>query len=127
MKKKVADLEGAELDYLVAKALGLFLSVDAHQGKFILVGGDDAPQEKFSPSSEWIDGGPIVEREQITIFWNRVYTGDPCTCEAMKDCTYGMTYENAPECSTVAYGETALIAAMRCFVASKFGDEVEIE
>ena len=55
-------------------------------------------------SSDWAFGGPIIQREMIAIYgdWNA---------------TLGEgTYE----------GPTPLIAAMRCYVASVLGDEVEV-
>jgi hypothetical protein len=64
----------------------------------------------YNPSASWMQGGPIIEREQISI----EYTSDPekwCAC-IMAD--------------QEVYGQTALIAAMRCYVASKLGDEIEI-
>jgi hypothetical protein len=64
----------------------------------------------YNPSGDWMQGGPIIEREGISI----EYAADPekwCAC-IMAD--------------QEVYGPTALIAAMRCYVASKLGDEVEI-
>jgi hypothetical protein len=61
-------------------------------------------------STDWAQGGPIIERERITIEWE----GDPdswCAC-IMAD--------------QEVYGPTALIAAMRCYVASKMGDTIDI-
>jgi hypothetical protein len=55
-------------------------------------------------STDWAQGGAIIEREGIALI-------------------PGWTAER-PGFS--ADGETALIAAMRCYVASKLGDEVEI-
>jgi hypothetical protein len=64
----------------------------------------------FSPSELWAQGGPIIERDRIAI--------DPYVTHsqwgANKD---GAFYRDGP---------TPLIAAMRCYVASKLGDEVEI-
>ena len=59
-------------------------------------------------STDWAQGGPIIEREKITIF----QTG--------KD-WMGYIWED-----TESFGPTPLIAAMRCYVTSKLGDEVEI-
>jgi hypothetical protein len=63
-------------------------------------------------STDWAQGGPIIEREGMTIAldafgWQaRHYDG-----------------ESEPWIMT---GPTPLIAAMRCYVASELGDEVEI-
>lgn len=58
-------------------------------------------------STDWSQGGPIIEREGIDL---------------MK---VGVKQWRA-DCGPARYGPTPLIAAMRCYVASKLGDEVEI-
>lgn len=70
--------------------------------------------EDFSPSTNWKQGGPIIERERISVvdvdgydFWK----ADKLDKEAIP---------------VISYGPTPLIAAMRCFCASRLGDEVEI-
>lgn len=65
--------------------------------------------EFFSPRLEWAQGGPIIDREEIQI----VRVGD--VWEAWVD-TDGVFCQ----------GPTPLIAAMRCYVASKLGEEIEI-
>jgi hypothetical protein len=64
----------------------------------------------YEPSTNWAQGGQIIERERITV----EYSADPdtwCAC-IMAD--------------QEVYGPTALIAAMRCYVASEMGEEVEV-
>jgi hypothetical protein len=64
----------------------------------------------WQPSTDWSQGGPIIEREGVSL----EYSAQPekwCAC-IMAD--------------QEVYGPTALIAAMRCYVASKLGDEVEV-
>jgi len=67
-------------------------------------------------STDWSFGGPIIEREKI-----RLNCGDG---------TWGVAegvWEAAhPRNIYVSFGPTPLIAAMRCYVASKLGDEVDI-
>jgi hypothetical protein len=60
-------------------------------------------------STEWEKGGPIIERERINI---RDDGGDQWAAD--------------DSIRAAAYGPTPLIAAMRCYVASKLGDEVEV-
>lgn len=64
-------------------------------------------------SAVWVQGGEIIERECISI-------------EHKTDT--GVWVATRIEGSAVSeeYGDTPLIAAMRCYVASKLGDEVEI-
>lgn len=61
-------------------------------------------------STDWSQGGPIIERERILI-------------EPHSRTEWCATYK-CPD--AIFDGPTPLIAAMRCYVASKLGDEVEI-
>ena len=66
----------------------------------------------FAPVNycKWEHGGPIIEREMIELvpqsdsLWDAMYRGQHIPND----------------------GPTPLIAAMRCYVASKLGDEIEI-
>lgn len=62
-----------------------------------------------SPSTDWSKGGPIIERERIEL----------------KD-DGGTDWLASHNNESVEFGPTPLIAAMRCYVASKLGDEVDI-
>jgi hypothetical protein len=64
----------------------------------------------FRWSSSWAQGGPIIERERIGV-WH--YQQKDWMASWWKD-------------GRQAFGPTPLIAAMRCYVASKLGDEVEV-
>jgi len=99
MKIKTSELTGAALDWAVAKCEGLL-----HD--------DGTVSDYWQPSELWEQGGPIIEREGIAIGKN----GPVGTTTA---------YE-ASISSAIYYGPTPLIAAMRCYVASKLGDEVEV-
>jgi len=66
--------------------------------------------EGFHPSSEWYQGGPIIEREGIS--W---HCGNKTSWHAY---AYGGN-DNIT-------GPTPLIAAMRCYAVSKLGDEAEV-
>jgi hypothetical protein len=68
----------------------------------------------YNPSGDWWQGGEIIEREWIEI------------CRLNNGEWRGQWYEQATEKIHREYGDTPLIAAMRCYVASKLGDEVEI-
>ena len=70
--------------------------------------------DPFKPSTNWAQGGPIIERERLLIQpeIGKEGCGNAWNAVAMRD--------------TEAYGPTPLIAAMRCYVASKLGDEVEV-
>jgi hypothetical protein len=74
-------------------------------------------------STEWAIAGPIIERERITVQaaqdgdW-RAFLGDGTTNAG--------TVRSAREPMVQTRGPTPLVAAMRAYVASKLGDEVEL-
>ena len=88
---KTSELTGAALDWAVALAL-----------------------EEYRPvavphySTDWAQGGPIIEREEIDL---------------VQICPGTWRAFNA---GRLFHGPTPLIAAMRCYVASKLGDEIDV-
>ena len=71
----------------------------------------------FAPvdySGDWAQGGPIIDREKISLV-------DANGCWAGRK-----AYWDSPKPSLLLYGPTPLIAAMRCYVASKLGDDVDV-
>lgn len=66
-------------------------------------------------STDWQHGGPIIESEIAELEWDR-YVGD----------WRAIHRSHAPERPSSAHGSTALIAAMRAFVVSKLGPEIEL-
>ena len=111
---KTAELTGAALDYKVAKCEGLTcFGHELTEGVLTIVL-SDGTYENFSPSRSWAQGGAIIERENISI------TG---TNFPWWECDTGW-YAHIGD--RYAHGETPLIAAMRCYVASKLGDKVEL-
>lgn len=118
MKHKVAELLGAELDAAVAKAEGEQDVVLEDWGRGLQCTMVRCFERvPFCPSRSWSYGGPIIDRERIEL----LYLGDS---EWQSACN-----PNAIEAYDIAkwsYANTPLIAAMRAYVASKFGDEVEL-
>lgn len=124
MKHKVAELEGALLDAAVAKAERIVLEpewvevstfADLARGERRMVLGGPGIAPRFS--SDWAYGGPIIERERICI-----------QCPDVTDARgmWAAIALNKKPAAGWQEGPTPLIAAMRAFVASKFGDEVEL-
>lgn len=74
--------------------------------------------ETYSPSTDWSQGGPIIERERI-----QLNNGTPPGREFMWHATVHGWHRHV---HAQMSGPTPLIAAMRCFVASKLGDEVDV-
>lgn len=63
-------------------------------------------------SSNWSQGGPIIEREKLILG----YIGELWECR----------YFDEGKFRNCEYGPTPLIAAMRCYAASKLGGEVDV-
>ncbi len=69
-------------------------------------------------STDWSQGGPIIEREEVELTFDRASETDTLWRAEMFD-VEGVSIAHE-------YGPTPLIAAMRCYVASKLGDTVDI-
>jgi hypothetical protein len=106
---KTNELTGAALDWAVAKCEGFKPEYwDDDRLCFTDEWGAD-----FEPSCDWLQGGKIIEREEITVEYAGVWLG-----RCWKD--------SEGEEQIQIEGATPLVAAMRCYVASKLGDEVEV-
>ena len=94
---KTNELTGAALDWAVAKCEDVYCF-----------------DGSYTPSTNWAQGGPIIEREGFCI----------------------QPFKDGWECFVAhrlfeddhhhSKGPTPLIAAMRCYVASKLGDEIDL-
>ena len=109
------NLSGPALDWAVATLQGYVCQFDDEVSGPWLVPQegylhDEKPLSAFRPSSSWAQGGPIIERGGIS--W---HCGNKSSWHAY---AYGS--------SESINGSTPLIAAMRCYVASKLGEEVEV-
>lgn len=96
MQIKTSELQGVALDWAVMICKGKpFYS---------------NPSSRYytSPSTNWAQGGPIIEREISRL----EDLGD----DGWEACGFGF----------VGYGYSPLVAAMRCYVAIKLGDTVEV-
>ena len=99
---KTSELSGAALDWAVANCEGLVSINTKHlfEPWYLL--------RDYTPSTNWAQGGPIIEREKVELehdgfeWWARIRADEDCK------------------------GPTPLIAAMRCYVANKLGDEIEL-
>jgi hypothetical protein len=114
MKVKVNEAKGQVLDFLVAQAAGMKIYrsksgrwMTANYGEFNHRHGTPW----FEPTTDWAQGGPFIERKKIELNlfgsgWMATLTNGPAVSEEV--------------------GPTPLVAAMRCYIASKLGDEVEV-
>jgi hypothetical protein len=67
MKLKTSELQGAVLDWAVAKAEGIELSNGCYN-RLLIDGRMSAGQKMltpYNPSTDWALAGPIIERERI--------------------------------------------------------------
>lgn len=133
---RTAELTGVALDWAVAKCEGRTIRRDPmamhdksywiweetpsgnggiliHKSIYLRIGGN------YSPSTDWSQGGPIIEREELSVA--KVGASLPNATAVHPDCWCAHK-----DGSFACYGTTPLEAAMRSYVASKLGNEVEI-
>lgn len=109
----VADLIGAELDAAVALAERRGLSFELRgQPLQCFVDG-----MLFAPSTDWSQGGPFIARKNISLL---VFPDDSL---AYLDAQVSNGQIESSRAS--GDGPTPLIAAMRAYVASRFGEAIE--
>ena len=120
---KTSELSSAALNWAVAKCEGgTDFWYDTIATYWITLDGKDRAlrsgwAQSYLPSTDWSQGGPIIERERIEIDPYR----DGWRAIRYMDKVRGKSIEQIRE-----YGLTPLIAAMRCYVSSKLGDEVAV-
>ena len=125
---KTSELTGPALDWAVAKCEGILEPIHGEPKPRVVLYVDEwqkymrlnpPPQvyysDRYEPSTDWAQGGPIIDRERQTK--NVLLAADTSECQVTM--IQGATI-------ATAYGPTPLIAAMRCYVASKLGDEVDV-
>lgn len=135
---KVSELRGALLDYWVARAEGLEVTALPKDQRYspparhMIRQKPSDPEQcqcswhgvgyRFIPnySNDWAQGGPIIERERIKV-QPTIPTGKTWYSTMMRG--------TSPDDMKLSrsHADTPLVAAMRAYVASKFGDEVPTE
>lgn len=116
-KYQVAELEGALLDAAVARASGFEVEV--------IDQGENPCSPRFYarlkptgavwwPSTHWVQGGPIIERERIALSHDVEGYSEPAS-RWCAEC--GLFWD---------IGATPLVAAMRAYVRHKLGGEVDL-
>lgn len=124
---KTNELTGAALDWAVAKCFYIDRAFEPTEGKTTVrvlrtpenTGEYHSDWFMFRPSTDWAQGGTIIEQEGIST--------------AKLEETLPDALAPHPACWSghidgvfVSYGPTPLIAAMRCYVSSKLGYNVDI-
>jgi hypothetical protein len=116
MKVKTSELQGAPLNWAVAQILELPLDDLRTSRSVVFYLG-----EPWVPDIYWEQGGVIIEEEKIALsaapeHWSAYVARG--TREIAGITTPNWTFKQN--------GPTPLIAAMRCYVASQIGDEVDV-
>lgn len=117
---KTSELEGDALDWAVATAIGAGVLFEDWGGPNPwVVLSDHAALEwvPFSPSTDWSQGGPLIEKYRLEIVFDGS-RNEGWRC--VKDWCYGEVNDTYP------LGETHLSAACRAIVAAKLGDVVQV-
>jgi hypothetical protein len=106
MNIKTSELTGAALDWAVTKCEGFNHEVTSSEWGM------------WGWATDWAQGGPLIEREGIAL---RAYDHNVQKWSAEPSINTVQT-----QLSAFRTGPTPLIAAMRCYVASRLGDSVNI-
>lgn len=120
MKIQTSELTGAALDWAGAKCQGYFDEQPEYwataAGAKHFMDMRDGDVHWTRSSTNWSEGGPIIEREELTI--GKVTNSHEWSAELFQD--------DGIRVKHLRYGPTPLIAAMRCYVASKLGNDVDV-
>lgn len=119
---KISEATELQLDWLVAKCEGEKYGppvirpwVNIPGATVYLNEGMRQQGIPFRPTRDWKQCGPIIEREGIRI----------CKANPNYD-VWGSVYSWGDLGQREYFGRTPLIAALRCYVASKLGEAAEI-
>ncbi|MEX3764496.1 phage protein NinX family protein [Paraburkholderia phenoliruptrix] len=130
---KVSQLTGVLLDYWAARADGQTAKILRAGEKLNRVRLNEDTCATLTPgytdwwqphyACTWFTAGPIVEREHLVVWPYRILDWQDRANGVPQDFAAKRIGMPEPE----ATGPSYLIAAMRCFVASRFGDTVPDE
>lgn len=122
IKVKSQDLSGSALNWAVALC--------EHKQRFIIQGmpSFDSNTKRvykteslrsigvnFTPSASWSDGGPIIEREEIHLLRTHDQWIASIKCS-----------DRLSDWRIIEMAQTPLVAAMRCYVVNRLGNEFEV-
>lgn len=125
MRVKTNELSGAALDWAVAKCEGYApinhtilatVWVERLNARGVM---DPCPISSLRYSTDWARGGPIIEREGISV---QMFDGS-----SPPERLWNAYLDSPPfRADEEINGPTPLIASMRCYVGSRLGAEIEI-
>jgi len=130
---KTSELIGPTLNWAVAQCEGLLCFGYCSYGDRFSVKDSDGVIETYAPSFVWSQGGEIIERERIELSaysgcWEaRYWDGWENALQGLRpDVAAATLRARKIPLSVARVGPTPLIAAMRAYVASKLGEEIEV-
>lgn len=124
MKTKTATLTGAQLDWATGVAEGYELSLYGVAPSIRAREPGLGVRAPFKPSKYYNQGSVIIERENLST----ARGNDLIFPKGNENGEYAEPLWLAKYSDSVAWthGKTQLEAGLRCYVASKLGDEIEI-
>jgi hypothetical protein len=119
---KTSELTGVALDWAVEVALlsDRIKNVDQRAA----IASRNRRVSEVGYTTDWSQGGPIIDREGIDLYCN--VATNPSHPDKPWQGSWRARYCRMGYGTEFAYGPTPLVTAMRCYVQSKLGDEVEI-
>lgn len=135
---KTADLTGQALDWAVAIAVhgkvyvypegGLCppedtISLNEDDGTMRVNSGGFHPKDSWSPSTDWSQGGPLIEKYQVSL---NPESHNGAEGSEMSERWYANVYYDGGDEYSTDFCDTALIAACRAIVGTAFGDSVKV-
>ena len=129
---KTSELYGAALDWAVAKCEGVSVLVESCDNglsyfTMCAVENVEGLQDcyDYRPSTDWAQGGPIMVREDI--IYRKYHKPD----SPAHGTFYAMVHRDSGAIvlwrkDRASLGPTPLIAAMRCYVACKLDNQIEL-
>jgi Protein of unknown function (DUF2591) len=118
MKVKTSELIGEPLNYAVAiieyGIKKVYINPDIRRKGIWVIPQKNGGKNHFHPSKSWAQGGAIIDRARMDFQWEPFGKAEVLALLWMD----GVRHH--------AYGGCHLVAAMRCYVASRLGAEVDI-
>ena len=121
---KVSEVSPTVLNWLVAKCEGY-----THLDIWLTTGAITTNQPNrlvltHRYATDWGQGGPIIDQNKIGFLPSDGHRGSQCCAFIYSPSQHDLAIEDGM--TSICWGTTPLIAAMRCYVTSKLGEEVEV-
>lgn len=114
---KTSELRGAALNWAIAKSEG-FSGLAYHPNtRAVTMGLCNGGWRRLDYDTDWRQGGAIIDRLDGLLLKTWVESRPDLRCEA---------HIHNHDGNWIQFGPTLLIAAMRCYIASRLGEEVEV-